>query len=593
MFPSPQKLFANEKKRKIEAVNTCFLTNGRSGYLALGKHTESKYQGSFFSDGNTLFRFLEDTRINNETAAIKIRQHGETAFRSWKNEIEEAFRYHGNTILYERRGKAATTLFLDGKQSYDDREFGRIYEVEQHIDGILIHFRKANDAAENQPGGEYGFTIFLKLSPGHCELLKNWEPHVYEYDRQREKCSGERYIFALLATEAVKFTLSVGKTSEEATKESLLHSAFFEQKTTLFEHNNCSINTSPYNAATSAIRGLVGNMYGRTGILAGLPWFFQYWTRDEAISARSLTLIGEEETAKNILLNLLKAIDKDGRIPNRIPSSDLSCADGVGWVFYRLKELFIEARLLKSEEAQVTKAICSSLFLLEKTCFQDGLIRNQRLETWMDTVCKNDDRAGFRIEIQALTLAMYDFALLLTGDLSWQEKSARLKSRVVETFWNGTILCDGKDDATVRPNIFITFYVYPQLLSKKEWLRAFDSALAKLWLPWGGLATIAKDHPLFQEHYTGQDNRSYHRGDSWYFLNNLAAIAMQRLDKNRYRSFIEAIYTASVKDIQELGAIGCCSEISSAVEQASEGCWNQAWSNALFIELCHEIGNSI
>jgi glycogen debranching enzyme len=53
--------------------------------------------------------------------------------------------------------------------------------------------------------------------------------------------------------------------------------------------------------------------------------------------------------------------------------------------------------------------------------------------------------------------------------------------------------------------------------------------------------------------------------------------------------FINKITEASIKDILEMGYYGYHSEISSAFKQEPLGCWAQAWSTAMFIELCHEL----
>lgn len=85
------------------------------------------------------------------------------------------------------------------------------------------------------------------------------------------------------------------------------------------------------------------------------------------------------------------------------------------------------------------------------------------------------------------------------------------------------------------------------------------------------------------------DNRSYHRGDSWFWINNLAAICMHRLDKKKYQQQIKFICEASMKDILFNGIPGHHAELSSASELRSEGCLSQAWSAATFIELVHEL----
>jgi glycogen debranching enzyme len=85
------------------------------------------------------------------------------------------------------------------------------------------------------------------------------------------------------------------------------------------------------------------------------------------------------------------------------------------------------------------------------------------------------------------------------------------------------------------------------------------------------------------------DDASYHNGDSWYYINNYAALAMHRLDKEHYAKHISRIAHASKEEMLFSGFIGCCAEVSSAKQMKSEGCLSQAWSAASLIELLHEM----
>ena len=89
--------------------------------------------------------------------------------------------------------------------------------------------------------------------------------------------------------------------------------------------------------------------------------------------------------------------------------------------------------------------------------------------------------------------------------------------------------------------------------------------------------------------HTGQGGESYHHGDSWFWLNSLAALSLHRIDKKRFKGNIEKIVHASAQEILWSGALGCHAELSSAKKLESRGCFNQAWSNAMFIELIDEI----
>jgi len=167
---------------------------------------------------------------------------------------------------------------------------------------------------------------------------------------------------------------------------------------------------------------------------------------------------------------------------------------------------------------------------------------------------------------------------------------------VKERFWNNEdsilrdgILKDESNDETIRPNVFIAYYIYPELLTKEEWARCFENVLKETWLEWGGISTISVNNPLFKGHCTGENSASYHNGDSWYWINNLAAICIHRLDNERFKDKILAILNASTAEILNSGIMGGHAEISSAKEQTSEGCLSQAWSSAMFIELVHEI----
>ena len=251
-------------------------------------------------------------------------------------------------------------------------------------------------------------------------------------------------------------------------------------------------------------------------------------------------------------------------------------------------------QLSQSDLITLRDKVEKSLQRLHKSHANENLVVNSSKETWMDTL----SRDGARIEIQALQLATYKTARLLNDlTLTHSEKYSlhekQLRQVVRSKFFNGRQLADGylneTQDFTIRPNIFIAYYVYPDLLSTGEWEAVFDNALQHLWLSWGGLATLDISHPDFKQSHSGEGSASYHNGDSWYWINNLAALCMLRLNRSKYKEYIYKIIEASVHDMLYSGFIGHCSEISSAKERSSFGCWAQAWSAATLVELLHEV----
>ena len=354
---------------------------------------------------------------------------------------------------------------------------------------------------------------------------------------------------------------------------------FFEKKDDSVEIGMAEI------CARNSLAMLLAGANGAIGLRAGLPWFFQFWKRDETVSLPALARF-EEAAAMKIFWRQLNGLAVD--------SADARTADWPGWLF------FAGAGFLKNFKFNIGEAGLVSI-RLEKEI--EGLLKNNTKnnfavngvgKTWMDSLA----RAGAGVEIQALRLNMYDLAAELAEDKKQRNYYSGLKKNLLvafrKSFFDGNRLADTFDpdkneaDFTVRPNIFLAEYLYPGLLKKDEWARCFEHALDELWLDWGGLATVGKSAPRFIGRDTGENSAAYHNGDSWFWVNNIAAIAMARIDKKRFKKYIEKIFAASKNDILWNAALGCASEISSAFEYEAVGCANQAWSAAIFLELLRE-----
>ncbi len=111
----------------------------------------------------------------------------------------------------------------------------------------------------------------------------------------------------------------------------------------------------------------------------------------------------------------------------------------------------------------------------------------------------------------------------------------------------------------------------------------FKKLLDELWLHWGRLATVSRKSQLFRGIDDGEASNAYHNGDSWYYINNIAAVCMS--DFPELKDYVFKIKQASMNDLLYQGSIGDCSEISDASTQVSRGAWAQAWSAATLIEL--------
>ena len=644
-------------KKYIEENAGFLLTNKNGSYCSFFSNPSSRFQGLFFFDESSMkmYKFIESIEIKDSGNVTRLKNGFYFAERIKVNVSESFLMPKGfSSLIYEIDSSREIDLLLDCKNSYDNREWGRNYEIFEENDCIIVRFTKKTDKREDKSDGDEEFVLYLAIKSDGSMISRNdsWVERHYYDDEQRNSVPFARYVYNALKLKGSKFVFSMSKNKNESLKEcnfvfSSLQELKRKEKENFFEmlknesvkkilsKENVEMNIKvAYINAVNSLDKLCVKGKKCSGIFAGLPWFFQFWARDSLVSLKSVCKL-DKAFAEKILFAYLPKIDKNGRLDNLIGQHDslkLGCADAHGWLFLRCGDLINDIN--KSKEA--IKSINTSIkFIKEnknwkssrikeyvKRCQQtinkkenvyhkifydiensleksvhrlikyrttNNLEVSYALETWMDTNFDGDDRDGARIEIQALRLQMYKIMHELALNHRHKTLENLLKIKIREKFWNGQVLADGLDDFTIRPNIFLAAYAYPELLAKEEWEACFENSLNSLWLDWGGLSTIDKNNPLFTNESTGENIKSYHRGDSWFWINNLAAITLSRINKEKFKKNISTIIEASTEEILWKGCIGCHSELSSAKELSSKGCFNQAWSNAMFIELVDEV----
>jgi len=570
------------------------LTNKLGGYLWLTSQPLSRYQGWFFTPrelvGQKIFKIIENIEVVGFPAVSKICSNFWSVERK-RNSLKESFFLPSgfNSLVYEISPEAVVELTLDIKESYDNREEGRNYEIFEERNLTVVKY--------NQPGLDFPLFLAIKAANGKIEKLNQWITRRYVFDQQRNSPPFERYVFKAVRIKAPKIVFSASVNKNQAVEEA---ESVFENSENLKIQEKDSFKEKfknkflkksfkekeiflAYLCARNSLRSFVICQSSSIGLSAGLPWFFQFWPRDEAVSLKALMDL-DEKKAKDIFFKQIKLLSQGDELKNPI--------DAIGWLFKRAADFIKEKKFNSQELKEIKTCLEKTIEELLKHHLRDGLVINQSRETWMDSL----ERSGARIEIQALTLNLYKLAAQLNGFLGrkrrfYSKLEKELKMKVREKFWNGKTLADGfnpesgRADFTIRPNIFLAAYTYPDLLNKREWVRCFENVLPKLWLGWGGVATIDKEHPSFHCQYTGEIPGSYHQGDSWFYLNNLAALVLDRTDRRKFRDYIGKIFEASTEETLWRGIIGYHSELSSAQSFQSQGCLAQSWSAALFIEL--------
>lgn len=598
-----------EKEVKGEGAPNLFLSSRDGGFFSLGCPNISQYQGwfHFLSDEWQLYKTIENISIDKEPKAII--NTGSSFKRIYSGSKEEFTLVNDSDLMYEITGYTGKiNLEIDFRRVHDYDDQGRIYNISKEGNTIIIEFQKFDDNNLLSVPEMYYLAISGKV---HYKEIKEWVKKDYSFDQKRG-VKHEFYVFRPLYLEvdsngcSEKIIFSFGKTKIDAIKNSKKNC----EKKTIHNPNDSSIEKEISNAA---LKNLIINFKRDycylNGIYAGLPWFYQLWARDELISLAGLISKNKYDLVKEILMRYWRGILTDGRISNRYPYSQLGSADGIGWLYYRtletirnLSEKNILDHFFDIDELNfILNKLNESIKKIEEAHMKENMICNHELETWMDTHegGHSDVRDGGRVEIQALHLSGYSLFIKLSELLGFEnqkiyEKETDLKRSIREHLITNGILRDGMSchsnlDMTTRPNVFLAYYVYPNLLIQEEWERTFDNLIEDCWLEWGGFSSIEKTSYLFQPRHTGINNKSYHRGDSWYFLNNIAAICMLRLNKDKYFTHIEKIKNASIKEMMFSGLVGQCAELSSAAEQTSEGCLAQAWSASTLIELLNSI----
>ncbi|MBD3309898.1 hypothetical protein GF351_01630 [Candidatus Woesearchaeota archaeon] len=577
------------------------LTNRIGGFCFFRKILSSKFEGFFFSDKEDVYKVIESVSPEDSGEVSELRNSFSQVSRKRGDNQESYFVPEGiNALCYELKDKARIRLSLDVRKGYDTREWGREYSITKDKGCLIISFTKRTDKREDSTDSRKEYSVYLAIAgdiEGH-EEPDRWVKKHYEEDYERHSYPNDRYVYEATVLKGKRFVFAASADKASAVREAM---HVLKNLKMLKRKRDRSVQRSgikikdkeismAYICAKNSLQSLVAMKEKETGIFAGLPWFFQFWGRDEAVSLKALLSADMEDEARSILLRDVVNIQEDGRVPNRFPSTETGSADAVGWVFKRIQDLIAMDKIkVQKKDTGIRDWLRYSIEgLLEKHTKQ-GFAWNSPKETWMDTEFGGDNRAGARIEIQALRLNMYRLMHELSEQKRYAELQNELRQKVREKFWNKEWLADGLDDWTIRPNIFIAAYAYPEMLSRKEWTRCFDAALKQLWLRWGGLSTIEKNNALFCPESTGEDVQSYHRGDSWFWINNLAAMVMHRISRRRYRKNIDRILKASAEEILWHNAAGHHSETSSAGRFKGTQCPAMAWSSAMFIELVEEI----
>jgi hypothetical protein len=592
----------NRANIPAQSENPQFLLTNRHGdYLALGAPNTSNYNGLFMRRDDAYYKVVFDVAPSRPLRNITI--FGDAVLRGYDGMTQEC-------VLLDR-GMLLTcdgefTVTLDCKRLYDESDQGRAYDISlQDAEGVrivMVSYTKFSDAglSNKQYTLHAAFATDLVV-----RLLQEWRQVYYTYDIRRGTANTPWVHDAFGVSGKGTLAAVVAPSQDEACRKAL--EILGRKDAFLREHHAAYAATTPTLPTQQQLAWrALDALRTHTGIMAGLPWFFQEWSRDELIACGGLLAIREYGEVVRILDKWYSVVRSDGTLPAMYPDKGITSSDASGWLGKRTRDLLVlladhnKTSLLPPGTAARWRDATARILDGWRSRMRDGLVWNGKNTTWMDTSHDDDGRAGARIEIQALLLALFDaHAHLCTMTRAVVDPARATMAREVldavhrRLYVGGRLLDglheDGSPDTTVRPNVFIAWYVAPRLFSQSEWHGIFATTLPQLWLPWGGVSSIDTADRNHHPYYTGENVASYHRGDSWYFVNNMAAMALHTIDPEGYKTHVDAIVRASVHDLLALGFAGHTSEISSAAAQEAAGCYAQAWSASTLLELLQRI----
>ena len=527
-------LFAAASSVSETATIPAFLQRNQVGDL-LTYYTErqSRYEGWFIQSETGFFKLLERIELlgadNNPLLVSGIINSGASHYWQFSNGASLGWKLlstlSGLTVRSDQ--PLRLRIILDPRAVYSYPEFNRHLEVSQDKTGTLVRY---TDPITARP-------IYLHIRLRQpLSLDGRWQTCHYPRDAARNSMPEQLFTYVLGEAETESIAFGYGLTSSEALSTSLAASRqrpVAPPEGPVYGHQTL---VNQVATARISVQQSMRWLQTPTGQWAGLPWFHQVWSRDELIAGLGLS----RDLQHQLLDQYLGQSLIDGELSTYI-DSNTQCADGVGWLCLLAAQYSQPDFPIGLERRLIRFLLRARTGLLAAKTTATGLIRNGNNTTWMDTV----GREGVRLEIQCMYGKLLELLYELTGQAVYEQERLTLLATVRQHFLYNNQLLDGIGDDTIRPNIFLAYLLQPDLLSARLWQSCFDQALAALWLPWGGIASIDGEDQRFQEYSSGEDNHSYHNGDSWFFINNLTAIALYRLDAKRYGNKINAILEAS------------------------------------------------
>ncbi|OIO59761.1 MAG: hypothetical protein AUJ47_10460 [Candidatus Marinimicrobia bacterium CG1_02_48_14] len=352
------------------------------------------------------------------------------------------------------------------------------------------------------------------------------------------------------------------------------------------------------------------------GIYAGLPWFDEFWGRDEFITFPGAVLVsGEFELAKRILKAFGKFQDHDpasrtyGRVPNRAQPTDIiyNTTDGTPWFVREVWDYYRysgDGEFLEEIYPTIKRAAIGAI---RNWVDEKGLLTHDDADTWMDARGPDgpwSPRGNRAVDIQQLWLTQLEvtrkIALIRNDVLFYNKIDSLLKwarSGYEQHFRDPKtqrlfdhLNTDGSPDLQIRPNALLV----PPILQDQsyDWLTFL--ATARELVTANGILSLAQSdqnfHPYHQAPGLYVKDAAYHNGIIWMW--NAGPWMSAALDFGQWK-MAGTIFSNLTQQVLHRGAIGTLAEVSDAWPQSDgqvrlSGTVTQAWSLGEYLRVLYQ-----
>ncbi len=301
-----------------------------------------------------------------------------------------------------------------------------------------------------------------------------------------------------------------------------------------------------FNSSVDSVNNLI---YRRkeTGVIAGHPWFQNYWARDSFWTLLGIIDAGQFDIAEEVLETFAEK-DLPGKIKTDGEVERVDRADTAPLYIIASEKLRLHNGINRKIEQGMHKA-------MEQLALDGDIVKHSPSGTWMDTL-----ERGPAIDIQSLWLEAAEIM---------DDKRKRKLEKGLKKFEQDNLLKDELENEAdaVNPVVTLMFNQVEKEIARNQ----LEKINGEFCSRYGARTRSVTD--------LGYDSSGYHTGSCWGLTTCWAAMANMRYGNYKHGiSFLEKL-----EQFLDRNQPGALPEVVDAENGESLGCSEQAWSAGLFI----------